>query len=149
MKTIGGLGLIGLALFMLLGFINADLEMGFFVTLLTLLIAVGIPLAGGVYLIATKRWEAGRLAARKISLADKTMRSEVLRLAQAKGGKLTVVELVGEFSLDQEEAKALLSSLAGQGLAELEITESGLIVYSFPDLLNLPDKPKAKGVLDA
>ncbi len=47
-----------------------------------------------------------------------------------------------------ETAKEVLESLHTQGLSEIELTESGMIVYTFYDILNLSEKDSAKGVLD-
>jgi hypothetical protein len=33
-------------------------------------------------------------------------------------------------------------------MAELEITDSGLLVYAFGDVQRLSEKPRAKGILD-
>jgi hypothetical protein len=78
-----------------------------------------------------------------------TLEAEVLRLAKQKGGKLTVVEVMTDLALDSDAAKEVLDSMAGKSLAEVELTESGIIVYAFYEVRHLQDKESAKGVLDA
>ncbi len=144
-----GILLIILSLFMLMGFFNADLEAGAFVKFLTFSITIILPLAGGCSLIYSHYSEKKRLKAGKESLAAKTLEAEILKLAERKDGKLTVVEVMTELSVDNDTAKDVLESLASQSLAEVELTESGIIVYSFYEVKHLKDKQHAKGVLDA
>jgi hypothetical protein len=39
--------------------------------------------------------------------------------------------------------------MADRGLAEVEVSESGVLVYSFYDVRHLGEKEAARGVLDA
>ena len=52
-------------------------------------------------------------------------------------------------AITPEAAKDALDALALREQAELEITESGVIVYAFHDVRHLEEKSRAKGVLDA
>ncbi|MBF0529216.1 MAG: hypothetical protein HQK55_08095 [Deltaproteobacteria bacterium] len=148
MKNIAGFFLIFLSLFMLMGFFKADLDMSPAVKLTALAIASGLPLLGGIWLFYTNYREKARLAASKLNLAAKTREAEVLKLAEKLGGRLTAVEVVTALALDQAQAKDLLESLASQGLAEVGLTDTGVIVYSFYDVLHLKEKNKAKNVLE-
>jgi hypothetical protein len=41
-----------------------------------------------------------------------------------------------------------LRELVIRGVAEPEVTESGLLVYAFHDVRRLEEKPRSKGVLE-
>ncbi len=148
-KSTIGIALIILSLFMLMGFFNADVEAGALVQLLSLVITVALPFAGGSYIIYSHYKEKEKLISNKNDLRNKTLEAEILKLAEKKGGKLTVVEVMSDLALNKDTAKELLDSIASQSLADVELTESGVIVYSFYEIRHLKDKQKAKGVLDA
>ena len=148
-KLLGGIGLFVLALFMLLGFFRAEPSTGTAATIVTFLLAVMLPAVGGVVLLYT-HWQHGRAGTqRKERLRQLTLEAEVLKVAVRKGGKLTVVEVVGEMAVDTETAKSVLDALAAEGHAEVQLTDAGVIVYAFYDVQHLPGKRDAKGVLDA
>lgn len=148
MRPVAGFGLIGVSLFMLLGFFTADLSGSALVTLLTLLIGVGIPGAAGGTLLYQHFGGQKRLAGSRAQLKRQTQESELLRLAGEHGGRLTVVEVVRELAVTHGEAEELLKSLQVRGFAEIEITESGMLVYRFPDVQLLEEKSSGTGVLD-
>ena len=148
-KPIIGIALIILSLFMLMGFFNADLEAGFLVKLLSLVITVALPLAGGSYIILSHYKDKEKFISNKNDLRNKTLQAEILKLAELKGGKLTVVEVMSNLAVSNDTARKLLDSMASQSLAEVELTESGVIVYSFYEIEHLKDKQRARGVLDA
>jgi hypothetical protein len=133
---------------MLLGFLNADLTGSALNTLLTLLVAVGIPGAAGGTLLHQHFGGAKKLAGSRDQLKLQTQESELLRLAGEHGGRLTVVEVVRELAVTHSDAEALLRSLQIRGFAEIEITDSGMLVYKFPDVQLLGEKATGKGVLD-
>lgn len=148
-KNIIGIFLMILSLFMLMGFFRADLETGVFVNILSFLITVILPFAGGASLIYSYYEENKKLKDSKENLTIKTLEAEVLKLAEKKGGKLTVVEVMSDLAVSNDIAKELLDSITVQSLADVELTESGVIVYSFYDIKHLMDKKNTKGVLDA
>jgi hypothetical protein len=148
-SLIGGIALLSLSLFMLLGFIRSGATLGSAPTVAALLITVALPALGGIALL-TKRLRGGaRLADRRELLRQQTYESEILRLAAQRQGRLTVVELVTEFAITPEKANELLESLMVRQFADVEVTDSGVVVYVFHDVKNLADKPHAKGILDA
>jgi hypothetical protein len=147
-RTFAGAGLLLLALFMLLGFVRADVAVGAAETLAALFVAVVLPAAGGAYLLAAPLRERGRLGKRRAALREQAIESELLRLAKQLGGRVTVVEAVSELGLTPEEATRGLDWLATRGTAEVEIADSGLLVYSFYDILHLGEKSSARGVLE-
>jgi hypothetical protein len=148
-RIAGGVALLLLALFMLLGFVRSDAALSAPATIAALLITVGLPAAGGIVLMNPRFMRGKQLAARREQLRQQTFESEILRLAGQREGRLTTVEVMTEFAIPQDQANALLGSLVARELADIEITDSGVVVYAFHDVRHLGDKPRAKGILDA
>ncbi len=148
MRPVLGFTLVGVSLFMMLGFLRADLSISAMETLLTLLIAVGVPGAAGGTLLYQHFGGGKKLARSKAELIRKTQEAELLRLAGENDSKLTVVEVVRELAVTHPEAEELLKSLVIKGFAEIEVTDSGMLVYSFPDVKLLKEKSTSRGVLD-
>ncbi|PKL77366.1 MAG: hypothetical protein CVV27_05700 [Candidatus Melainabacteria bacterium HGW-Melainabacteria-1] len=146
-KSTFGYVLIGISLFMLMGFFKANLAP--MVAFMTFLFAVVLPAGGGGYLIYEGLRQKKALSGNKANLGRKTLEAEILNLARANQGRLTVVEVVSRFAIDKEEAEALLDSLAQQRHADYEVTDSGLIVYTFHELQRLGDKSQARSIEDA
>ena len=98
-------------------------------------------------------WSHGRekkkSAAEKEALRTRTLQADILRLAEEKGGKLTVVEVMAGLAVDKEAAGKALDALVGQEVAEIELTDSGVVVDAFYDIGHLKEKAEARGVLDA
>jgi hypothetical protein len=145
-KVLAGAGLLLAALLMFTGFLRSGANLAP-ATIFALLLTVGAPAAGGVWLITTNFRRDKKLVGRRDELRQRTLEAEVLRLAGARGGKLTVVEMVSELAVSPEEAKATLEALAIRGLAEVEVTESGVLVFAFHDIQHLGEKSRSKGVL--
>lgn len=145
-RAIGGWALIALAALMLVGFLRSDATLASPAVIAALVIAVALPAGGGVMLL---RGGGGRRAARLEQLRRQTVEAEVLRLATQHGGKLTALEVATALALPPESAKAVLDSLNERELADLEITDAGVIVYSFHDARHLGGKHSARGILDA
>ena len=148
-KLLGGSGLLVLALFMLLGFFKSDAPIASPATLLAFGITVVLPVLGGAALIYRHYRRQEWLGHRKERLRQQTLESEILRLAAQRGGKLTVVEVVSELAVDPDTAKQAFDALLARSLAEIELTDSGVLVYTFYDVQHLPDKRSSKGVFDA
>jgi hypothetical protein len=147
-KLVGGSALVFLALFMLLGFFNTSRPLSVPVAALTLLVAVAVPGAAGGALLWLHFRDRFGFRRRREDLREQTYQSEVLKLAERKGGKLTVVEVVSEAALDAGTAERLLQSLMQQGIADIEVTESGVLVYAFHDVQKLREKSSSRDVLD-
>ncbi len=72
----------------------------------------------------------------------------LLRLAREKGGSLTVLEAATDGSMTVEKAAEILGDLAVGGSAEVRVSESGLVVYHFPEVERGAEKYRAKPVDD-
>lgn len=144
-RKLGGVALCLVAAFMVVGLVQVG-GSGI-ATVLAWLIAVGIPGVVGVNLLVGGG-RRKRLAARKEALRRQTVESEILRLATRSGHKLTVLEVVSELAVPADEASDILDALAARDMAELQVTDHGVLVYDFPDLRHLPEKDSATGLLD-
>ncbi|HSH75556.1 MAG TPA: hypothetical protein VLA09_07740 [Longimicrobiales bacterium] len=144
-KTIGGVLLCLIALFMGVGFLQVGALS--WASLLALVIGAGIPGGLGLTLLVRQFREPRRVAARE-ALRRQTIDSELVRLAGELGGKLTVVEVVARLALPAEEAGAALDELARSGVCEIQVSDSGVLVYDFADLRHLGEKEQARGLLD-
>ncbi|MDH5682437.1 MAG: hypothetical protein OEZ36_12680 [Spirochaetota bacterium] len=65
---------------------------------------------------------------------DKKDEKQILKLAKAKYGRLTVSEVALGTSLSLEEADAALKQFVIGGYANMEVTDEGAIVYDFPGI---------------
>lgn len=140
----GGLGL--LSLVMLLGFFRADVSG--LTAAFALLISVGLPGAASGALLYSHYRRKSLLRGSKNRLRLQSLEAEILRLAATKEGKLTLVEIITETSVDAERAQAALDALHLRDLAEIEVSDSGMLVYAFPETEAVHEKHTAKGVLD-
>ena len=148
-KLIGAAVLALLALVMLAGFFNSSVALSSGAALAALAITVGLPAAGAVLLARGHYAEKSRLTGRKAELRQNTIDAEILRLAGEHGGQLTAVEVATALSMTPESAVEALKSLGIRGQADVEVTDDGVLVYSFYDVRHLGGKSTAKGVLDA
>jgi hypothetical protein len=148
-KLIGAVLLALLAVVMLAGFLNSSLTLAAPSALAALAITVALPAAGAALLARGHFAERSRLTGRKAELRRNTVDAEILRLAGEHGGQLTAVEVATALSMTPESAGEALKSLGIRGQADVEVTDDGVLVYSFYDVRHLGGKHTARGVLDA
>jgi hypothetical protein len=148
-KLIGAVLLALVALFMLAGFLNSTVALSSGAALAALALTVGLPAAGAALLARGHFAEKSRLTGRKAELRQNTIDAEILRLAGEHGGQLTAVEVATALSMTPESAAEALKSLGIRGQADVEVTDDGVLVYSFYDVRYLGGKSTARGVLDA
>ena len=149
-RLISGSALIGLSLFMLLGFTKAKLPTSRVVKVVTIGNAVVLPLGMGMGLIYGHHGRNRKyLNLRRKERQARTIQSEILKLAIAHKGKLTAVEVAAELGIDLASATQHLTLLTHQDLAELEITASGMLVYAFHDIQALSEKTTSRRISDA
>lgn len=148
MKLFGAIVLLGIAGFMSVGLLASDMAGGVGTTIFTALLVIGIPGAWGGLLLRSHLKGAPTLTAGRAELRRLTQSSEIMKLAERKGGRLTVVEVVAETALPAEAAEEMLGDFVRQGLAEPEVTDKGLVVYVFGDVEQLRDKGGSRGILE-
>ena len=141
-----GIGLLALAGLMLLGFLRSDLSIGSPATIGALLVAVVLPAVGGIALI---RGIGSGDRARRASLRQQTIEAEVMKLAIQQRGKLTALEVATALALPEDETKLALDAMVEREIADIEITDEGVIVYTFQSAQQLGSKDTSRGILDA
>ena len=144
-RTTGGIALLVVAGLMFLGFMRSNASITAPATIVALLLTTVAPAIGGVALI--RGTGTGR-SRRLDQLRDQTIDAEILRLAVREGGTLTAVEVATALTLTPEVAKEKLDALVGRDVADIAVTERGVVVYTFHDAKHLGGKSDAKGVLD-
>ncbi len=106
-------------------------------------------LSGGLGLIVFSQliWWAGRRVKRS---GDKKAHAKnqhrILRLARDKGGSLTVTEAAMDTRITVEKTEEILRELTISGHAEMRISDSGLVVYHFPEIEHWDEKKRARPV---
>jgi hypothetical protein len=149
MKRLSGAFALGaISLFMLMGYLRSDIDGTAPEALAAFALLVLLPAAGAFTLARSHFDSHGQAGARKEALRLQTIESEVLKLAVERGGKLAAVEVATQLALSPEQATEALDRLALRGQAEYEVTDAGVIVYAFRDILHLGSKDSAKGLLD-
>lgn len=74
----------------------------------------------------------------------RSLEKTILKLAQSRGGRLTVTEVSANTDLSLNEAKLFLERLVDQGYVEIEISPSGMFVYRFFEVIHEDEKAFAK-----
>jgi hypothetical protein len=144
-RTLGGSALLLLAALMLFGFMRSSLVIGQPSTIIALLLTVVAPAAGGIALLRRRSPDDARTRA----IRERAVDAEILRLAMQRQGRLTAMEVATELTLQPEEAKVALDGLVTREIADLAMTDAGVIVYTFHDVRGVADKHAARGLLDA
>src|SRR3990167_5863031 len=109
MRLFGGFALLALGAFMGIGFLaGGGADAGAAARIAAILIAVGIPGTWGAVLLRQHFRNSPTVTAGRAELRRLTQSSEILKLAERKGGRLTVVEVVAETALPAEAAEEML-----------------------------------------
>ncbi len=91
--------------------------------------------AAGVMVLATLAY---RYRSRKRAADDMSrFKADIMKQAVEKGGRLTVTEVAVECGVDPKRAEKALTSLVQDGIAGMEVTDSGVMVYTFWEAGNL------------
>jgi len=150
-KLAGGIALLMVSVFMLIGFLaGGGATHGVGIRIFTFLLTVALPGGAGLSLLRghlRRSLPSGSGGAD--ALRRQTWESEIVKLAERKGGKLTVVEVVADSVMSADDAEEVFKDLVGRGLAEPEVTDGGLIVYVFPDIKLLKEKNASKGLFES
>ena len=67
----------------------------------------------------------------------------MLRLAEIEHGRVTIPEVAARCTMTVEESKEELDRLVLNEVAEIQVTETGVLVYVFPGFLSDKDKARA------
>jgi hypothetical protein len=74
---------------------------------------------------------------------DAERERRILQFAEAEHGRVTVAEVATHCGVTVAQAKADLDRLVQQQVAELQVTERGVLVYVFPGFLSDDEKKSA------
>ena len=85
----------------------------------------GVPLVAGFLICRKMKCKAANRTAER-------REREILRLAKANNGRLTIADVSLNMTLTAEEAQSLLESCYLNNLAQIEAADSGLVTYIFP-----------------
>ena len=146
-RTVGGVVLLLVSAFMLLGFVPSDASFASVNTIVAVLATVVLPALGGVALLRTANVHGRRSGSRADLLRRTTIESEILRLAMLRDGRLTAVEVASALALSAEESKVVLDALVMREVADLDVTEDGGLVYRFEDARRALERQSARGLL--
>jgi hypothetical protein len=144
-KTIGILLLV-LAGVMAWGALRSNASFASPAKIAAVLITVVAPAVGGIVLLRGRDLARSR---RLEQLRQQTIEAEILRLAVQERGRLTAVEVSTGLGITPEAAKDTLDAMVARDVADIAVSERGVVVYTFHDARYLEGKGDAKGVLDA
>lgn len=135
-KLIGGGVFVFVGLFMLAGaIINiAEGDSGLVRNLAVLAVFGGVPLGVGSLLIRSHFKTKQHALQEKRDHQLKKWEKEIIRLAQHRDGRLTIPDIVAETSMDSEEADEVMREMASNGYVNMQVTDSGVIVYEFYEI---------------
>ncbi|MGB1658275.1 MAG: hypothetical protein ACPHQP_12550 [Longimicrobiales bacterium] len=111
------------SLLVLIGFVEWELAA----------IAVGSVVGGGGSLTFYWGWQS--LMERKKAIMVGVQR-KILKLADAKGGRLTVTEVAADLNLSLPDAEKIMISLDDGFRVRSEISNDGVLYYEFPEILH-------------
>ena len=144
-KTIA-IALLVLAGVMLWGALRSNASFTSPAKIAAVLITVVAPAVGGIVLLRGRDLARSR---RIEQLRQQTIEAEILRLAVQERGRLTAVEVSTGLGITPEAAKETLDAMVARDVADIAVSDRGVVVYTFHDAKYLGGKGDAKGVLDA
>jgi hypothetical protein len=86
-----------------------------------------------------------RASRQKRAAAEEALEREILRLAAQSHSKLTATDVAVRIVITVKQAEEALQSMVIKGLAQIQISESGAVVYHFYTLLSHDEKQGATG----
>jgi phosphate/sulfate permease len=134
-RVVGGSILIFLGLFMLLGFFASTKESSFAVNAIMMLLFVVAPIIGGILAIRSHFTSQQKVSKEQKKALQNAREKEVIHLAHAKGGILTIPEIIAETSLNSDEAEEVMQEMVVKGYVDMKTTESGVIIYEFYEII--------------
>lgn len=93
-----------------------------------------IPLSVGLKRYFNRRKNKKELKEPK-TISKTSMEKEILQLARSNNGRVTVLQAASDTSMSIDEAKDTLDNLVKHSHAQLQIEDSGLLVYEFYEFM--------------
>ncbi len=134
MKLIGGGILIFIGLFMLLGVVAGGGDESLAVNAVMFILFVIAPISGGGMLIRSHFKRKQKALLEKKKALQGTREKEVIRLAQQKGGYLSIPDIVAGTSMSTIEADQIMREMTEKGYVNMQVTDSGVILYEFYEI---------------
>lgn len=134
-RIVGGSVLIFIGLFMLMGFLVSTKESSFAADVMMMLLFVLAPIAGGLFMLRSHFTSQQKVLKEQKKALQSAREKEVILLARAKGGTLTIPEIIAESSLNSDEAEEVMKELIVKRYADMKMTDTGVIVYEFYEII--------------
>jgi hypothetical protein len=99
----------------------------------------GLVAAGVGVLLLRSAWQDDEAAAH---LTAQERQLAVLRLAESEDGQLTVTEVAAKLGWSMDDAAATLRSLDDGVRVTTTLTDEGIMLYDFPELIHDPGRRK-------
>lgn len=99
----------------------------------------GLIAAGVAVLLLRSAWQDEERAA-QVTVGERQL--AVLKLAEAEDGQLTVTEVAARLGWSLDDAAATLRSLDDGVRVTTTLTDEGIILYDFPELIHDPGRRK-------
>jgi hypothetical protein len=144
-RRFGGIALLVVAGFMLLGFLRVGAGLASPTALFAVLLTTVLPAWVGFNLLRGTRTSRERIS----QLRDQTIESELQRLAREHNGRLTVNDVVMALALPAAQVQERLDAMVRREAAEIDFTEEGVIYYTLrTGQLNPPPSDAPRRLLD-
>ena len=92
------------------------------------------PVAAGGMLIRSHFKDKQKVALEKKKVLQTQQEKEIILLAQQKGGRLSIPEIVAGTSLSTIEADQLMREMTTKGYVDMQVTDAGVIIYEFYEI---------------
>lgn len=125
-RRFGGIALLVIAGFMLLGFLRVGAGLASPTALFAVLLTAVLPAVVGFNLLRGTRGSRERID----QLRDQTIESELQRLARQHNGRLTVNDVVVALALPAAQVQERLDAMVRREAADIDFTEDGVIYYT-------------------
>jgi hypothetical protein len=137
-KLIGGGVLIFIGLFMLLGVFSGDtlgkgsLASNAVLIFLFIVAPIGV---GGLFIRSHFTGKRKALFNQEKAIQEQREK-QIIRLAQQKGGRLTIPEIAVDTSMTTTEAEEFMREMTAKGYVDMQVTDAGVIVYEFYEIVH-------------
>jgi hypothetical protein len=123
--------------FMFLGFAINLSEKSFAIDIsdiVAFIVASGAPIIVGSLIVRSHFTGKKRLLEAEQKTLYEQREREIIRLAQQKRGRLTIPEIAVATSMNTEEADEMMRGMTTKGYVDMQVTDSGVIVYEFYEI---------------
>ena len=97
-----------------------------------------VPTLNGLQKILSKRPPSKRSKKAELELKKSSLEKQILQIASSREGIITPAIAALESDLPLEEMEKALGEMAKRGYAQMEVEDSGRIIYVFPDFVKKP-----------